>query len=336
MKAVRPALVQIRSRFTLKYSLPQVRLHSEALRKKVLDLTRATKDPAPDALTTALIKELRSNPLDYLKKHGNSAKMEDEVFHMVGTGFVVRPDGYIIAGSQVIVPERGTLRRVLAGIVERYELPIAMTALTEDFPELASVRFQSTGPHLWNEADAVAEAVREAYTQYLKQHARVVSRSRKVTVLLGGPAKTSPIDIAPAEVIDPGQPFPGNVAALLKVRMRNLKALPVKVDPSLDVGDRVLMVGFRRPAEAGWAYNESWLQTETADGSVIKRDKSPMGFALFRTDANTVDGLAGAPVFDQGNKVIGLAAPVSSGDKHAVFVVPAQLIGSVLEKHGIR
>ena len=251
---------------------------------------------------------------------------------MVGSGFIVTPDGYVITNCHVVDENDETTK-------QNFILQAFQEILDED---LASME-KSMGRDLTHEE---AKMLKEANSWYFKQTMEVGEISKDFKVVLGvtgKDGKITPLSI-PAELKIKGDPIPGKDVAILKLTEKHVyPTLRVGDDKEMRVGEEVYVLGYPAVATFHPLISESSVSEATlTQGLVSARRNMKGGWEVLQIDAAITHGNSGGPVMNGNGEVIGLATFVSIDEERKQevqgmnFIVPTTIVQEFIEKANIK
>lgn len=251
---------------------------------------------------------------------------------MMGSGFIITPDGYVVTNAHVIDENDGDTKR---GFAEQAFMEI----LQADMRTIQSAMKRKM-------TDEEAQAFKEAYSWYYSQTIEVGNIKKEFSVVLGisgDKGKIMPM-IIPAKIVTQGKPIPGKDVAILKLQKKHIyPTIRIGDDKAMRVGDAVYVLGY--PAVATF---NPLLSTETVSEATLTRGlvsaKKNMkdGWEVLQIDAAITHGNSGGPVMNEQGEVIGLATFVSVDElrKQQVqgmnFMVPTTILNEFVDKAKIK
>jgi S1-C subfamily serine protease len=263
---------------------------------------------------------------------------------LLGTGFVVNPDGYIITNSHV-VSKKSVELDIIGGIIQEVLLqdiealtPAQLNQINTHFEAMATSSDALTS--LGEDLGKVAEA-------YILQNG-IFDFSQTVTVL--NPSSTPAtldtllVDGFPATVVSVNDNFDVDQrdVALIKINEQNLPALLLGASSGLSIGQPLYTVGF--PSTAQLAETD-YLQSDFTDGVVSAIKSSDDGtFNIIQTNAKISTGSSGSPLVLGDGTVAGIityesgqsdTASGGSGGDNFAGAIPIELAKSILASNGV-
>lgn len=273
-----------------------------------------------------------SKNIDQYMTRGTERVSKELNTTMMGSGFIITPDGYVVTNAHVIDENDGDTKR---GFAEQAFMEI----LQGDMRTIQSAMKRKM-------TDEEAQAFKEAYSWYYSQTMEVGRIKKEFSVVLGisgDKGKIVPM-IIPAKIVTQGRPIPGKDVAILKLQEKHIyPTIRIGDDKAMRVGDAVYVLGY--PAVA--TFNPV-LSTETVSEATLTRGlvsaKKNMkdGWEVLQTDASISHGNSGGPVINDKGEVIGLATFVSVDElrKQEVqgmnFMVPTTIVNEFIDKAKIK
>jgi S1-C subfamily serine protease len=325
----KPATVMVDTKWSGTVSVPDDAELNEAkmaeLQKQVERLVQLGKLEAGKPALEYAMREVLEHWREYMRPSRRRRNVEASV-EGIGTGFFVRPDGYLVTNAHVVVMSDDELKQMfvrtaLQKLVQE-QLDILVEAMGEPSPELKEVAVNS---------------VIEFYVENMV----LSDTEREVSMLAGvgvpGVAiqpKPIPADVLPAGL---GEPTPGKDVAILKVPGDNFPTLTLGDDKLLNVGDQIFPLGY--PADVTFfpvLDPQSFSESSITAGLVSAKRTMRGGWEVIQTDAVIRGGNSGGPVFNRSGEVIGLATfsrrdPESrTSAVGANFVVPTTVVREFL------
>ena len=239
--------------------------------------------------------------------------------YLVGSGFIVHPDGYIATNAHIVSQE--TVKQMLAS-------ENALSALYGNALFLSDAEMQD---FLQSETD---NSFSKEVLRSIVEHS-VFALQNTVAVLRPDSTKKNIPDLLaegfPATVVSVNDNFLEDARdiALLKIEETRLPALRLGSGETLAVGKRTFILGFPATAELN---QNSILEATFTQGvvSAIKQS-AHQDFKVFQTDAKVSEGSSGGPLFDDRGLVAGIITfqtdemSRTQGDNFA-FALPIEII----------
>jgi serine protease Do len=251
---------------------------------------------------------------------------------MMGSGFIITPDGYVVTNAHVIDENDGDTKR---GFAEQAFMEI----LQADMRTIQSAMKRKM-------TDEEAQAFKEAYSWYYSQTIEVGRIKKEFSVVLGisgDNGKIMPL-IIPAKIVTQGKPIPGKDVAILKLQEKHIyPTIRIGDDKAMRVGDAVYVLGY--PAVATFnplLSSETVSEATLTRGLVSAKKNMKDGWEVLQIDAAITHGNSGGPVMNEQGEVIGLATFVSVDElrKQEVqgmnFMVPTTIVNEFVDKTKIK
>jgi len=246
---------------------------------------------ATPALTPEARRDLRLQPGVVYVRTSVSVSSGSNKFtcSSSGTGFLYRPDGYLITNGHVV--ESANVK----------ELPSLQKLLSETLQECSGDYIKSEH---WTEAQKNA----------FVNAARVTDRPEIDVVLDNGQTYKGEIKLM-SQPIDDG----GKDVAIIKIDGQNLPTVPLGRSADVSVGDQITVIGYPGLANIS---KVSFLVPTVTNGKISALKVDYRGTPVLQSEATINHGNSGGPAFDAQGRVIGIA---TYGAEEAVgynFFVP--------------
>lgn len=319
----KPGTVMIRANYKGVVSAIEPRIDEEALHALALEVKQQLTDEgrySENLFWNTYILTFCKNIDKYMTAGINRVSKELNTT-MMGSGFIVTADGYLITNAHVVDENDEETRR---GFAEQAFQEI----MENDMKELESAMKRDL-------TDEEAKALREANSWYFSQTLEVGNIQKEFSVVLGitgSKGKIVPM-IIPAKIVTQGKPIPGKDVAILKLQEKHIyPTIRIGDDKEMRVGDAVYVLGY--PAVATF---NPLLSTETiaeatlTRGLVSARKNMKDGWEVLQIDAAITHGNSGGPVLNDKGEVIGLATFVSVDEQRKQdiqglnFIVPSTI-----------
>lgn len=251
---------------------------------------------------------------------------------MMGSGFIVTPDGYIITNAHVVDENDETTKQNFA--------QQAFEELLKD--DAASIE-KTMGRKLTGEE---AKALTGANSWYFSQTIKVGEIEKEFTVVFGvtGPKGKIIPKVIPAKVIIKGSAIPGKDVAILKLAGNHIyPTLRLGDDREMRVGDQVYVLGY--PGVATFhplLSDETVSEASLTRGLVSAKKNMKDGWEVLQIDAAVTHGNSGGPVMNEYGEVIGLATFGSidfqrqSEVQGMNFIVPSTIVKEFIRKAKVK
>jgi len=267
----------------------------------------------------------------YLKK-GTETVSKDLDITMVGSGFIITPDGYVITNAHVVDENDDETKK-----------SFAEQAFQEILERDAADVEKTMGRKLTEEE---GKALVDANSWYFSQTLEVGDIKKEFSVVFGisgAKGKIVPM-VIPARIVAQGNPIPGKDVAILKMNEKHTyPTIRIGDDKDMNVGDQVYVLGY--PAVATFhplISEESISEASLTRGLVSAKKNMKDGWEVLQIDAAITHGNSGGPVMNDKGEVIGLATfgSMDQQRKQEVqgmnFIVPATIVDEFLDKAKIK
>ena len=247
---------------------------------------------------------------------------------MVGSGFIVTPDGYVITNAHVVDEND-----------EDTKQSFAQQAFQEIMDDDMKTLEESMGRKMSEEE---AKALNSANSWYFSQTLEVGAIDKEFSILLGVSGKNGkivPMEI-PAKLVTKGNPIPGKDVAILKLTEKHTyPTIRMGDDKDMRVGDQVYVLGY--PAVATFhplISEESISEASLTRGLVSAKKNMKDGWEVLQTDASITHGNSGGPVMNEYGEVVGLATFGSIDYQRQTevqgmnFIVPSTIVNEYIKK----
>ncbi len=247
---------------------------------------------------------------------------------MVGSGFIVTPDGYVITNAHVVDENDEDTKQ---GFVQQAFQAI----MDEDVKSLEGAMKRKLSPE-------EAKALNDANSWYFSQTLEVGKIQKEFSIVFGISGAKGKIvpKVIPAKLITKGNPIPGKDVAILKLEGKHTyPTIRMGNDKDMRVGDQVYVLGY--PAVATFhplISQESISEASLTRGLVSAKKNMKDGWEVLQTDASITHGNSGGPVMNEYGEVIGLATFGSIDYQRQAevqgmnFIVPSTIVEEYIEK----
>lgn len=248
--------------------------------------------------------------------------------YLVGSGFIIHPDGYIATNAHVVSEE--TLKQMLAS--ER-----ALSALYENALFLSDADMET---FLNSESE---NSFSKKVLQFVIDNSIFELKTERIVLRPDSSEKSIPALFSagfPATIVSVNDNFVNDEqdVALIRINESNLPALNLGESVSIAVGKKAFILGF--PATAELNQNSALEATFTQGVVSALKQSEDKSFSFFQTDAKVSEGSSGGPLFDETGSVIGIVTLQTDefsrgqGDNFA-FALPIEMIQNVAREGGI-
>ncbi|HLG40969.1 MAG TPA: trypsin-like peptidase domain-containing protein [Chitinophagaceae bacterium] len=266
--------------------------------------------------------------IDRYMMKGDRVLTKELNIKMLGSGFIITPDGYVITNCHVVDENDEVTQQSFA---------------EQTFQEIIEDDIQSMEEKSGRKLTAEeAEAITNANSWYFSQTMNVSDIEKTFTVVIGVTGKDG--KIVPksfiAELIIKGEPIPGKDVAILKLPERNdYPTIRIGDDKSLRVGDQVFALGYPGVATFHELISEESVSEATLTRGIVSAKKNMKeGWEVLQTDAAITHGNSGGPAMNEKGEVIGLITftSVDMERKQDIqgmnFVVPSTIVQEFIKK----
>lgn len=244
--------------------------------------------------------------------------------YISGTGFIYRPDGYIITNGHVVQH---------ANLKDPHSVDVWKQSLRDDL-----IRKVKSG-----EAFAPIEAVLH----------RAVTDKEKLEILKAG-FEIHPNDPVLKVILANGKSYNGDIlqysppimdgkgkdVAVIKIPANDLPTVSLGDSEAVRVQDVVMVIGYPATASATLGSNsylssESDLVPSATDGHISALKTTSNGTPVLQTDVAITHGNSGGPAFNQNGQVIGIATFGSQEAAGFNFLVPINTAMEFVRQTGV-
>lgn len=330
----KPGTVMIQATFKGTVSAIQPVFDEEAAKALALEVKQELENQGKftmDLFWNIYLRTFCANIDKYMMK-GTEMIHKNLDITMVGSGFIITPDGYVITNAHVVdendeETKRSFAEQAFQGILEK------------DVADLE----ESMGRKMTEDE---SKALIDADSWYFSQTMQVSDIKKEFSVVFGitgANGKIVPM-VIPAKIIAQGNPIPGKDVAILKMTEKHTyPTIRIGDDQDMRVGDQVYVLGY--PAVATFhplISEESVSEASLTTGLVSAKKNMKDGWEVLQIDAAITHGNSGGPVMNDKGEVIGLATfgSIDQQRKQEVqgmnFIVPATIVNEFLEKADIK
>ena len=251
---------------------------------------------------------------------------------MMGSGFIVTPDGYVITNAHVVDENDDDTKQ---GFVAQAFQEI----IDEDIKTLEEAMDRKM-------TDEEAKAMNDADSWYFSQTMEVGDIKSEFNVVFGVTGKDGKIVAMtiPARIVTKGNPIPGKDVAILKMTEKHTyPTIRIGDDKAMRVGDQVYVLGYPAVATFNPLLSEETLSEATLTRGLVSAKKNMKdGWEVLQIDAAITHGNSGGPVMNDQGEVIGLATFVSVDEQRRQevqgmnFIVPTTIVNEFVDKTKIK
>ena len=293
----KPATVIVLTKVEANGSIPTMALNTNRLETDAS--ARMSAGDSNKQKTEIIFQTLLSSPAEYLREGDDSIPIKTEV-EMMGTGFIVTPDGYILTNAHVVKPDKDY---VIKSVVEKIS-----DQVQHDLQDLKEkIERMLPGETLTDDA---AQRLKSAL---MMQYARNASldMNTDVSVVLAPHTEGDRAETRHCDIKKVGEPTPGKDVAVLKIEGHNLPTLPLAQgveSGSVTTGSDLVIMGYPgKLLEDPDFTDASKLQPSLTFGHVSGIREMAGGFRVIQTDATINHGNSGGPALNQFGLVVGQA-----------------------------
>jgi serine protease Do len=251
---------------------------------------------------------------------------------MVGSGFIVTPDGYVITNCHVVDENDEATK-------QNFILETFQKIIDDDLESMEKTMGRSL-------TDAEAQLLKDANAWYFKQTMEVGDITKEFRVVLGitgDKGKIVPLAI-PAELKVKGEPIPGKDVAILKLTEKHIyPTIRIGDDKAMRVGEQVYVLGYPAVATFNPLISEESISEATLTQGLVSAKKNMKGgWEVLQIDAAITHGNSGGPVMNGSGEVIGLATFVSVDEQRKQevqgmnFIVPSTIVNEFIDQAKIK
>jgi serine protease Do len=259
------------------------------------------------------VQTFLDSPEEYLREGDDTFSVKTEV-GMLGTGFIVTPDGYVLTNAHVVKPDKQELAKAV------------LEKLSDEVDHEVDGIKKSIDDMLPGEtiSESGANHLRAALLKQYAKDANLDFQSDVLVVLSpktpGGEPDTRRCDIKKL-----GEVTPGKDVAVLKIMGSDLPTLPLAqgVDSGgVSVGSDLLILGY-----PGQIFKDpditdaSKLQPSLTIGHVSGIRDMAAGFHVIQTDATINHGNSGGPALNDFGQVVGQATFMEADSQGLNFAI---------------
>jgi serine protease Do len=329
----KPGTVMVQSTFKGTVTAIQPEFDQPAMEQLALDVKQQLE--AEGKFTTDLFWNVYIRTfcasVDKYMRQGTETVTRDLDITMMGSGFIITPDGYVITNAHVVDEndddtKKNFVQQAFQEILEKDVADLEKTMgrkMTED----------------------EAKALTDADSWYFSQSLQIGDISKAFSVVFGISGDKGRIvpQVIPAKLVMQGKPIPGKDVAILKLQGKHTyPTIRIGDDQSMRVGDQVYVLGY--PAVATFhplISEESVSEASLTRGLVSAKKNMKDGWEVLQIDAAITHGNSGGPVMNDQGEVIGLATFGSIDQQRGQevqgmnFIVPATIVEEFIRKADI-
>jgi S1-C subfamily serine protease len=300
---------------------------AQQVKQQLTDEGKFTEDLFWNTYILAFCKDISR----YMMK-GTERKSKELNSTMIGSGFIITPDGYVITNCHVVDEND-----------EATKQGFAKQAFQEILTEDAEGLEKTMGRKL---TDEESKALTDANTWYFSQTMEVGDITKEFNVLFGITGKDGKIipSTIPATLVTKGKAIPGKDVAILKLTAKHIyPTIRIGDDKDMRVGDQVYVLGYPVVATFHPLISKESISEATLTRGIVSAKKNMNdGWEVLQIDAAITHGNSGGPVMNDKAEVIGLATFVSPDMERNQeiqgmnFLVPSTIVNEFLDKAKIK
>lgn len=284
-----------------------------------------------DLFWSTYIKAFSQN-IDKYMMRGTEKISKELNTTMVGSGFIVTPDGYVITNAHVVDENDESTKQSFAqqAFQEILETDIKDLEKTMGRKMTEDERNDLTAANSW----------------YFSQTLEVGDIDKAFSALIGisdKKGKIVPMNI-PAKLVTKGAPIPGKDVAILKLQQKHeYPTIRIGDDKEMRVGDQVFALGYPAVATFHPLISEESISEATLTRGLVSAKKNMKdGWEVIQTDASITHGNSGGPAMNEYGEVIGLTTFGSIDEQRGQevqglnFIVPVTIVKEFIRKANIR
>ncbi len=300
---------------------------AQQIKQQLTDEGKFTRDLYWNTYIMAFCKSISQ----YMMK-GTERKSKELNTVMIGSGFIITPDGYVVTNCHVVDENDEATRQ---GFVKQ--------AFQQILKYDADGWEKTMGRKL---SDEERKALTDANTWYYSQTMEAGNITKEFNVLFGITGDKGKIipSVIPADLVIKGKAIPGKDVAILKLKTKHIyPTIRIGDDKTMRVGDQVYVLGY--PVVATYhplISKESVSEATLTRGIVSAKKNMNDGWEVLQIDAAITHGNSGGPVMNDKAEVIGLATFVSPDMElnqeiqGMNFLIPSTIVDEFLDKAKIQ
>lgn len=333
----KPAVVQVGAEYVATISAPDWGSDQDLLQQDLRALANEGNFDIDDEQAVAEWSAalFYSDPSRYIIPL-EAVRTTQAVYSVIGSGFIVTPDGYIVTNAHVVSPPQQELQNTLvSNAIQNFILE----DLQIIFPD-----FDLQREFLTEQETAVAEAVQAFYFNNIgfisigdtQPSIFAVSRFSIPGVVVS--ERGVPAEIIPSAT---GEAIPGRDVAVVKIEGSNLPTLPLGDDTTLQSLDRTIVIGFPGAISASGIIPQQGQEPSVTSGEFSGYQTTIGGWRAIQVQTPITHGNSGGPAIDSSGRVIGIATfgsldPVTGGPAQGLnFLVPVTIVKDFLNRANI-
>lgn len=246
--------------------------------------------------------------------------------YAAGTGFLYRPDGYIITNGHVV--EHANLK-------DPRSVDVWKQSLRDDL-----IRKIKSGEAFAPIENAVHRKLTDKEKVEIIKQGFEINPSQPILKVILANGKSYDADIL--QYSPPITEFKGKDVAVIKIPATDLPTVALGDSQDVRVQDSVLVIGYPGVVSTGlggelsqYISSESDLVPSATNGHISALKTTSSGTPVLQTDVAITHGNSGGPAFDQSGKVIGIATFGSQEAAGFNFLVPINTAMEFVRQTGV-
>jgi serine protease Do len=335
-EAAKPAVAIVEAALGVTWSVPQPDIDQSKqtqLQNRLLAMIRSgALAPNQEALRRASVQLITDDPGGWFSLTGQRYKHTDTVYVM-GSGFFVSQDGYLLTNAHVLTASPDEVRRLLVS---------GVTKGTAEQAFVQSVRDEVSKGFETDVSDAQAQKLASWLAEVYASGLQVASITPSYRIAVGShSAKEVEAQGMQAKVVATGQPIPGKDVALLKTEGGPFVTLPLSQEVPKQ-GAHLDVVGYPCGCTGQEDADPARQVVATlTQGSVQGELAMSSGWRATGTDAKMEHGNSGGPALDSYGRVVGLATfqdtvEAQGSSRTYNFVLPIEVANEFIRQAHVK
>ncbi len=292
---------------------------------------------SPQARNKAELEEFIAHPGKYLSSAREAFSGEVEIY-VTGSGFIITPDGYIVTNAHVVQYGPDIEKVVYSSWATKDSLKNSLREFfNEDYQRIEKYFEGRVGSEASEGRlkDSFVDAEEDLFrkTVLINKDSEPQIFMVKGVAVLGSPTQNTKVicDLRKRGKVGEGE----KDIAILKVEEANLPTVSIGDDNTVNVGDKIAVLGYPIAAEVV-GDNKMGTESTITAGELSARRKMPSGWSLLQTSAAINSGNSGGPAFNEHGEVIGIATYKSKEATGINFLIPISVAKEFLNELNIK